>query len=311
MNRQQINDLTMLGSVHETLIKNKDLFQNNPVFITTVSNFEEQLQQVKNLLVVQQDSKQISGAVHDKNMIRSFATDKCIRIISAIQAYAVNTSNYQLKAKVHYAPSDLKTKNDNAFYAAINVIYETALPIADVIKNYGISTILLSEFQNDISAFSKYLGLVKSMFGKQTTNTSAIVKAFRTIKTNLKNILDPLVKANFLGQTFAQNYFNARQTYKYGHPSTIIKGNISDINGHNIKHGKVELLNYPTNGTNTVRLTNGKGNFAFKKLTLNKIQMRISMEGYQSIEIEKIITEKKVNQFDFALQPSGQFQTSE
>lgn len=304
MDRLQQNKNTMGTSVAQTNKNNESLFSTNDVFKASAKKHDDNLITINALAVKQQNSKQIDGLIHDKNMLRALMAILGTRIISGIKAYAASINNEQLIKSVPYSQSYLARTSDEKALLAFIVIKDVAVENKTEISTFGVSSTMTDLLISNIADFKNLMEQPKTMKAAQKDITNSLKLAFAVMMLHLKSSLDQLVKSNFMETTYAEQYFNARKIYKTGNNSTILRGTVSDPNGHKIRQALVELIDYPTPGTSTMRLTDSKGNYAYKKLTLTTAKIRVQAANYATATFTVTLVKDKENEFQIQLIPA-------
>ncbi len=303
MNRYELNSQLMGESTEQTLENYKSLWTANLIFKAGVDQHTANMNTIRANATKQQNAKDITGVINDIEMLRSLMIENIIRHISGICAYAESIGDNALAESVHYTQSFLEKTGDSKFVSAASKVKDVAVANATEIKDYGVSAQMITLLTNDIVSYIDISKKPKSMRSEQKNITANLKKAVVDMKEFLKNTMDRLVKANFLASDFANVYFNSRKVYNLGQSGTILRGTVLDINGHPIKNCAVELVNYPTPGTNTIRITNNKGHYAYKRLGLEVATLRFRAVNYAVAEFEVKLVKDKENDFDAKLTP--------
>ena len=144
----------------------------------------------------------------------------------------------------------------------------------------------------------------KTMKAAQKDITNSLRLAFAAMMFHLTSSLDLLVKSNFLETASANQYFNSCKIYKTSSNATILRGTGYDPNDHKIHQVLVELSDYPTPGENTMRLTDSKEFYSFKKLTLTTAKVRVQAVNYATATFTLTLVKDKENEFNIQLTPA-------
>ncbi len=303
MTRRELNFQTMGEGVEQKFADFNQVWAGNVVFTAGVGKHVEHMSAIRVNATKQQNAKDISGVIHDKDMLKLLMIETIVRTIAGICAYAENINDNELKESVHYSPSQLKTMTDGRFVSAATKVKDVAVDYKAEIEAYGVSEAMITLLTNDILSYIDISRRPKSMRSEARTITGNLKKTVQTMNSFLKNTMDALVKSNYLNSDFAISYFNSRKVYDLGKNGTILRGTVTDLNGHPIRKCVVELMNYPTPGVNTLRITNNKGHYAFKRLSLEDATIRFRAVNYAVVEFERTLVQDKENDFDVQLTP--------
>jgi hypothetical protein len=302
MNAIQKNQQTMGNATANTCDTFHDLYLALPKVEGSVQKHKTNLLTIAGLEQKQEDALNLRALIHDKNLLRVLITAETIRIISGIKALADDTSDTQLEGKVNYPPSTLEKMTDSLFLATCTKIKEIADANAGALVDFGISTEILSGYALDLTAFDSIYKKPQSVRGQLKMYTSNLALSVKAMMKHLKKSLDNLIKSNFPATDFETAYFNSRKVYKVA-VSTELIGNIKDGNNHPVKDAIIEMIDYPSPGTITVRSTNAKGHYAFKRLTATRCQIRIRAIGFTTAFYEIDLIKDGVKSFNITLIP--------
>lgn len=304
MNRIQKNKQMMGNSVTETLDANQALWQGIPVFANGVQQHKDNMAAILNWETRQSQAMDIPGMVRDKNLLRSIMVPDTLKIIGAIKAFAASTGNNELAASVNFNKSKLAhSMSDGSFLNACIKVRDVATTHAASITPYGVTPQFVTDYSLDITAFQSIQGKPKSMRGTIKMYTANLKEAVKTMLTYLKDSLDNMVRGEFTGSEIEIAYFNSRVTYDYGNNATGLKGTISNAETGTPVKAIVEMVGYPTPESVTVRSTNKKGNYAYKKVNATSCTIRVRATGFTTAEFTVTLEKDKFKDFDIQLMP--------
>lgn len=302
MNRSQKNTQLMGNTVSQTNENFASVWQANPVYAETAEIHNNNMASISVCEQNQQQAMELKGLVESKNLLRILLTSSVIRMIAGIRAYANKIGDPQLASSVNYR-SKLHSMSDTAFLTASEVVLGVANANAAAILPFGITAQLLTDTGLDIGAFSSILKKPQALRGQTKVYTADLKKAFNVMTGELRNQMDNQVRSMFPGTPFAAAYFNSRKTYHYNQHPTIVRGTITNADGHHVKNAIVELVDYPSPGELTIRHTNSRGNFAFKHIDLTSATIRVRALGYTTAEYTVNVIKNQITDFDIQLLP--------
>jgi hypothetical protein len=301
MNRQQLNSQQMGEATSQNLANNQSLITGKPEVVAAAALHTINMSNISNIAVQQLNAQEISGLIRDKNLLRTLMIFNATRIIDAITAFGNKTGNDQLVKSVAFTPSKMKSVSDNSALAMFQKVSEVANENIDAIEPFGATPEMVTLLDEDIISFTSIIKKPKQMHSDQRMITENLAAAFKTMKTHLKTQLDRLIRSFFLGTNFEKSYFLARKIYDIGTPATIFRGKVTDENGHPVRNCMVELINYPSPGINSTRITNIRGEFAYKKLTATNVTARFRAVKFVVSEFDILLNKDHETIFNTTL----------
>ncbi len=302
MNRKQKNSQLMGNAVSQTTTNFARVWSDSEVFGQAVDKHNNNMMTIADCEKKQQQAMELKGLVESKNILRILIVTALTRIIAGIRAYANSIGDREMASKVNYQ-SKLHSMSDTAFLTASRVVIEVANLNDTKILPYGITPQLLTDTDLDVNAFDSILKKPQALRGLTKVFTTDLQKSFSIMTAELRNMMDNMVRAMFPGTEFSAAYFNSRKTYKYNQSPTILRGTITDANGHKVRNAIVELVDYPKPGELTIRHTNARGNFSFKQIELTSATLRVRALGFATAEYTTQVTKNEVTDFDIQLLP--------
>lgn len=320
MNATQENKLSMCLAVQKVCSANNGVWKGLPSFVDAFSDFEANLSSLQDALGAQVTN--ITGFTREKESLEELLIDKAIAVARAIFAYAEKMNNKPLREKVNYAPSDLKNTRDTVRISISQVIHDEANGVLGDLGDYGIDADGLEELQKAIKDYTTAVSAPRSATTEKKKATGMISELFGVIDGILKNRMDKLIeifkKSNF---DFYKQYFNGRMIIELGGRNTVLKGVVSnkkdskgvegatvelkakisktDSKGAVIKGGEVKAKTM-------IATTNKAGEFIFEGVAAGEYELRISKEGFETAEADKVIVERgKVNEVNVGISPKG------
>ena len=302
MDRTQKNSQLMGNAVSQTNTNYNATWSTSPLFVGTSTEHDTNMTNIAECEVKQLEAMEVTGLVQSKNLIRELLIIVLTRIIAGVRGFANASGNKQLAASVNLQ-SQLHTCSDTKFLTIATGILKAADANALAIEPYGISTQVLTNARLDVNAFESILKKPQSFRGQVKVYTADLRKFFTVMRTHLRDNMDNQVRSLYAGTDFLKAYFNSRKTYNYNQNPTILRGTVTNADGHHVKNAVIELVDYPSPNQNTFRNTNTKGNFAFKQLDLISATLRVRALGYTVAEYTVKVTKNKTTDFDIQLLP--------
>jgi len=216
MDDNQENNFSMKLGLESVLSKYQADWIGIPRFKDAVTDFRSYLSQIDNQKKVQE--KHTKGAADVKSANRMVMCEDAIVVAKIVKAYAKYNNDPVLKDLVDYSYTELFNVRDTDSKTKCNDIYDAALPIeADLVTNYGLSTMALPNLNSGISAYANVIMTPIVAKGVRKTagkNLKQLIKVSDEIlKDSIDNMMMPFKKAK---PDFYNEYFSARIIINYG-----------------------------------------------------------------------------------------------
>lgn len=219
MTDPQENKLSMYMSVQTVVNKNNTVWSGLPAFVTAFGEFEGVIQSIQDTRLVQEGD--ITGVPKDKAQAKEAAIQKALEVSTAVYAYAAKNNNNTLKAKVDYAPSELRRSRDTVLLDRLQVIHDEANNILGDLGDYGIDASDLTDLQALNDAYETLVQEPRAALTNQSEATAALVGLFKQGDALLNEQLDKLMEQfKEDDRKFYRQYFNTRIIIDLGRRGT-------------------------------------------------------------------------------------------
>jgi hypothetical protein len=198
-----------------------------------------------------------------------------------IYAYASEISNNTLKQEVNFTFAKLKRLRDTDIVPVCRMIAERAAENSGVLKDYGITADLLTDFQEAIDNYSTALPKPTTALGKRKTRKEMLKQFFREIDEILNERMDNLMgKFRTANPEFYASYFNLREFKDPSTTVTQLKGIVTDKSDDKpIKGAVITIVELAKTAK-----TDSAGEYSLKPIDHGNFTVRIEKEGYAPFE---------------------------
>lgn len=188
---------------------NKSDWQPISGFVSAVDDLDGFIEDVEATRLVQEGD--ITGVTKNKGEVEASLVKKAINISGAIQAYAIDQDNVQLRQRVTVTKSDLEKLRDTILRDQCLIILKEAQKIGASLNDYGVSAGEVSDFETVIEDFRAILAKPRVAITNRKTATEDLAKHLASCTSVYKDRIDKLM-LNFEDSHthFFENYRNAR-----------------------------------------------------------------------------------------------------
>ena len=304
MNAIQENKLSMYLAVQKVCSANNGIWTGLPSFADAFSDFETNLSLLQEALEAQESN--ITGFTREKESLEEILVDKAIAVARSVFAYAEKENNKPLREKVNYAPSYLRNTRDTARIQICQVIHDEADKVIDDLGDYGVDANGLKKLQKAIDDYQAAVASPRNATTEKKKATVLVNRLYGVIDGIMKGRMDMLTE-NFKKENldFYKQFFNARQIITLGSRNTILKGIVKNGKADfPVIAAKVEFI--INGGEENERIstteTNKAGEFLFENVPTGEHKLKVSKEGFEPAEIEKLIIERgRVNEVSLSM----------
>ena len=215
MNNLQENRMTMYVNVQKVTNFHKEVWQDHQAFVKFFSNFEDQIDRIRETAVIQEGH--ITGVTKDKEKVQNYVAGKAIKIAQAVYAFASFTGNNKLKDRVSYSPTMLKYSRDSVIVNMLNVILSAGKQNLSELEMYGVAQADIDELETLIDNIANTLEDPRQAITNRARATDELKKNFREVQKTLKEQLDKLmIQFKDTSYAFYKQYHNARKIIDLG-----------------------------------------------------------------------------------------------
>jgi hypothetical protein len=277
---------------------NSTIIATNPAFLAAHNAFKAKLSAL--ITTVTAELQIITGIATDKTTLKKNLAQTTADICNLISAYASATNNNTLLAAVSFPYSDIVRIKDDKIHEFCQNIYGLASTNATALVPYGITTGMLSAFQQAITDYATIVPKPKSAKAAKAAYTKSIKTQMKDIDDLLKKQLDKLLTAFKATKSDFYNTFRAGRVII--DPSTTvtqIKGKITDsFTKTPIPGVSVEI----TGPKNYSVKTNVRGIFTQKPMDNGLYNININIPNYQPVTVNDYTAKLgKINKLNITL----------
>lgn len=273
--------LNMYRVIKQVCDDNTTTVSSNAAFLAAFNSYKAKLSVL--ITTVTSELQVITGIATDKTTLKKNLAQSAADICNLVSAYASAVNNNTILAAVSFSYSTLYKIKDDKIHETCQNIYNTAYANAAALVSYGVTTAMLSAFQQAITDYATIVPKPKSAKAARTAFAKSINLQMKDIDALLKKQLDKLLTA------FKPTKPDFVNTFKAGRviidPSTTvtqIKGKVIDALTKEPLMGAVIEVTGPKSYT---LKSNNKGNFAKKPVDPGEYTLTITLDGYQPITI--------------------------
>jgi len=215
MLKRLANKLVMYNAVQSHLNLNKDVWASVPAMVTTISDFELLLAQIKSYQQLTQGNKK--GITNQKADQQALVIAQTYELSSVLYAMAMKNNDVVLAAKVDYTETDLlKMRDDNLVTACRNIVEFATGHLAEL-NAYQVSGDELMALNEEINRFADNLTTGRISVSEQKAANEKMKVVFLQVDALLKKQLDRLmVRYRKIDPDFYSTYQNLRRIVNYG-----------------------------------------------------------------------------------------------
>ncbi|MFZ1322883.1 MAG: hypothetical protein WAT71_15105 [Ignavibacteria bacterium] len=214
MIKNQKNKFTMYEAVTAYLGENNLLFSDNEEFTDHLNSFRATV----SVIAIMEDerSKSITGKTKNKLISRKTVTDEALAVAGAIYAYAKKSGNVTLMESVNPRKSKYDRFRENVLVIELNFIKDKAIENSQALERYGISADKLSQFTDNITAFSNAIGARAAGGAAKSSATKTLFTRFNEAGDILDSIDRLMEIYRVSNNEFYQGYKSARVIWDLG-----------------------------------------------------------------------------------------------
>jgi hypothetical protein len=206
MKIKQTNKLNAYQTLQAVLAEHQTVWQTLPAFVTAAGEFTATIPQIHTLAQTQASRE---GVANEKAYALDALGDAAFEVGAAIHAYAVVTQEFALEGRVDFSRSSIVMGRATSVLARTRDIHAAATEQLANLADYGVTTAMLTDLQNKITAFETVQTKPRQQVAKGSAATRSMEARFKTADTILNKRLDKLV-VRF--KTSAPDFYTAYQT---------------------------------------------------------------------------------------------------
>ena len=188
MTRNQLNQQAMLESVAAFLGLRATDLAVNPVIATIAATLTNILQSIRDLKQVQ--DKTTKGATRTKSEVETAIINGILKIGAALRAYATEAKNYELLSIATFTETDIRRLRDSNLADKARTIHEAAVPVAEELNIYMVTTQDVTELGDNIPAYLQALPGSRGILNQTKQSTADIQAKIDEGRQLLKEKLD-------------------------------------------------------------------------------------------------------------------------
>jgi hypothetical protein len=262
----------------------------NAAIIAAIPAFVAAFNEFKSKIVAISETEQlkvvvIKGIATDKSTAKQALAETALDIANAVYAFAATNSNETLKQEMKFTLSKLAKTRDEEHVPQTQNIHDRGSELINDLKDYGITTAILTELQTAISNYSAVTPKPRTAVSNRKTITANLSRLFKEADAILHDKMDKLIgifKKN--NPDFAATYEATRIIIDSQTTTTQLKGIITDkINKTPVKGASITI----TELDKTIKST-PTGKYSFKPLANGKYTLRVAATGFKDLEIDEV-----------------------
>ena len=204
----------MYGAVYLVLEKYADLIQPYPELVSAQQRLKNGQALILQYRQVQEADN--SGLTTNRDIVKADFIEIILKFSAALRAYATSTKNEDLKAKAHYASSDLKKSPDPILFDIGTLLYGLANPVKNKLAKYSVGDEEFGEMEKLLAVFKLAYPQQRVATTESKVSTRNIGKVYKSMDNLLKDEIDELMLPFQFSQTdFYNIYRNARKIVNY------------------------------------------------------------------------------------------------
>jgi len=209
------NKLVMYHAVQSHLERNKSMWTSVPAMVTTISDFELLLAEIKNYRKLTSENKK--GITQQKSTQQALVIARAYELSSVLYAMAIKKNDVILAAKVDFTETDLlKKRDDNLVTTCRNIVEFASEHLAELIA-YRVTGDELIALKEEINRFAENLTTGRVSVSEQKAANENMKIVFVQVDALLKKQLDRIVvRYRKTEPNFYTNYKNLRRIVNYG-----------------------------------------------------------------------------------------------
>jgi hypothetical protein len=207
--------MSMFYAVKQVCEKHAAVFGGLAPFVNAFDELKVNLGALE--VAVKKQELSLVGVALDKRNKRSSMLGQALALANSVFAYAEDTGNTVLQARVDYSLSTLSKGRDAVIGQRCQGVHAEATAVVADLGDYGVTADDLSDLQKAIDA---YVGTIGSPRSALTVRKGATAEIGALVKDSLKilnNRMDKLMSEfTAAAPAFHQEYFDARMILDHG-----------------------------------------------------------------------------------------------
>ena len=215
MNNRQENKFSMDLAVLKALNDFEDQWSNVPACVNAVDKFKNLVSGIDTQRQIQEGK--ITGITANKQKEEDEMIQATIEMAAAVFAYADIIGDNELKSKVSYSPSTLRSARDTDLRVICQSVHDAAESVISELGDFGTTPEDLEKMQKEIDDFSTFLSESRNAINTRSIATAKIADLIKETDDLLNNQLDKLVTTFQSSEPkFYRTYMKARQIINMG-----------------------------------------------------------------------------------------------
>ncbi len=215
MEKKKENKLVMLNATMSLLQQKRDKWKDMPPLLAateTVKGLLDQLELQKQLVGSDQTGQVIAKDNIQENLIAS-----AFELSSLMTAFAAQTNDPVLQAKVDFPISKLRNMRDNKLGSFCRSLLKLASERETVLQQYGISATQISDLSTSIEAYEQQLPNHRiSVSERKAANEKMKTLVSEAMQVTSDQLDRLMIKFKTTDPDFYTAYLNARKIVDYG-----------------------------------------------------------------------------------------------
>ena len=300
MNATQEAKLNMYRATQQHCEDNAAIVATVPAFSTSFNSFKSKVAAI--IATVQQEDLITKGVTIDKSEAKKTLCQLAADIAAPIFAFASANNDNRLKQEVNFSYSDLYKSKDDQLAPRCQNIHDASTTNLAALTPYGITAATLTTFQTTIDNYKTKV---------PTPRNAAALKA--TIRTNLRNLIketDKVLKEQMdktvvgfktTNPDFTKTYKTNRIILDPSKTATTLQGTVTNSADNTFVVGATVAIE----GTKLNAITNDKGEYEIKPITIGTANLIASASKFKDKRISNIAVKKgQINKQDISLDPA-------
>lgn len=211
MNKLQIRDMSLVGTVITHMHSNESIWKNNPLLSEEVTSLEEVYAtvQTEGYHQIQRDAV---GFTKVKNAQLALVSDLTYQLVQKVRPFARKTNNMVLLHAVDHSRSELRASKGKGI-GKCQLVLDSALEYIKELAPYKVTKKSLDELQEAIDKYKPMEAQRNHVEDFRKTATININSLLSKAKEHLKN-LDDLIPSLISEQDFVTTYFECKKVDK-------------------------------------------------------------------------------------------------
>ena len=238
------------------------------------------------------------GIRKNKTIIRNTLTENILDFGAKTESYAAFIGDNELLEKVNYTRTELVNFTEQEFIAAANIISSVVTTHAAALVAYGLTAIMITDFDTLKASFVTITPLPKSGIDEKKAATK-LIKTTLIEAHDLLLTMDRAVRANKLTYPeFHDEYFIAREVEDPITHNLAAKGTLVDLDGMPVPFAKMTCSTL-----NIKRKLNGKGTFQISGIINGPHKITFVQPDFKTVVYDAVFVSGKRIQIDIVMDP--------